>query len=307
MTGQFYDETWKINFESKLENIFYQTDFRAQKFAIRTPFSSDNKGKRTRFNRNFSEGLPIELTDRFTPKTPTRQSAYDSRWISPRTFVCNEPIDAKDLRDVLMDPSGELAKRQVESFNRKMDIDVVSAMFAAVDVGPTDGATTSTSFAADGGLTIDMTAGATYEKLLSIMQILIDREIIDQGTAHMYMSLDGSMNTAFLNELELTNSQYTDVKNAQTGLTQGWGPIEFIRYGSGGDVPDPILPVSGGVRTGYCIAPGALKFSVQKELKTDIVELTQTHYDTWSISTQMTYALCRVDARKILKVTTTAS
>ncbi len=306
MVGQFFDETWKVHFESKLHNVFYQTNFRAEKFAKRMPFSSDNKGKRVRFNRNFSEGLPVELSGRFEPKVPTSQSAYDSRWVSPHTFVDVEFVDEKDIRDILMDPTGDLAQRQTERFNRKLDIDVVAAMFANVDVGPTDGATTSTSFAADGGQIIDMTAGATYEKLLSIMQVLIDREVINQEQASMYMSLDGAMNTSFLNELELTNSQYTSVQNAETGLIQRWGPIEFIRYGSGADIPDPILPVSGGVRTGYCIAPGALQFRVQKEIKTDIIKLDQTHHNTWSISTEMTYALVRTDARKILKVTTTA-
>jgi hypothetical protein len=306
ITGNYADETALTVFDRTLEHIFFQTNFRCEKFLKRAPFSPDNKGKIKRINRIFSEGLPVELTERFTPIAPTRETKFDSRWIATQTLVATEFVDEKDIQESLLDPTGELAQRQVEAFNRKLDIDVVHAMFAPVMIGGSESVMSQLSFAADGGQIIDMTAGATYEDLLSINQTFIDREVANNGPLNKYMSIDGTMNTQFLNEIELTSGDYTRVNTIDAGEIQTAAGIEFIRFGSGTDVPDPILPVASGVRTGFCVTDKAMQFCVQQELST-LVERDPSHYDTWRIITKMRYGLLRLDARHVLKVLTTAS
>lgn len=301
ITGNFLDNTALTVFDQTLHNIMYQTNFRCEKFLKKQPA----KGKLTRVNRSFSEGLPVALTDRFTPIEPTRETRFDGRWYSTLDHVSVEYIDDKDIMESIMDPTGELARRQVEAFNRKLDIDSVAAMFAPVLVGGSEATISPVTWAAEGGTLIDMTGGATYEKLLAIKQDLIDREVINEADARMFMSLDGGMNTQLLSELELTSSLYTSAKNAEKGEITSAVGIEFIRFGSGADVPDPILPVSGGVRTGFAIADGALNMYVQKEMHT-IIDDSPVHHQTKRVRTYMRYGFLRMDVRKILKVTTTA-
>lgn len=305
ITGNYADETALTVFDRTLEHIFFQTNFRCEKFLKRMPFSPDNKGKMKRINRIFSEGLPVELTERFTPIAPTRETKFDSRWVATKVLVATEFVDEKDIQESLLDPTGELAQRQVESFNRKLDIDVINSMFAPVTIGGSESAMEVITFAADGGQIIDMTAGATYEDLLQINQTFIDREVANNGPLNKYMSIDGTMNTQFLNEIELTSGDYTRVNTIDAGEIQTAAGIEFIRFGSGSDVPDPILPVASGVRTGFCTTDKAMHFTVQQELRT-IVERDPSHYNTWRIITEMRYGLVRLDARHVLKVLTTA-
>jgi hypothetical protein len=120
------------------------------------------------------------------------------------------------------------------------------------------------------------------------------------------MSIDGTINTQLMNEIELTSGDYTRVNTIDAGEIQTAAGIQFIRFGSGSDVPDPILPVAAGIRTGFCITDSAMQFCVQQELRT-LVERDPSHYNTWRIITEMRYGFVRLDARKVLKVTTTVS
>jgi capsid protein len=306
ITGNYADETALIVFDRVLEKIFYQTQFRCEKFLKRTPFSPDNKGKMQRTNRISSEGLPVRDTGRFTPIVPTHETKWDSRWLATVTLRATEYVDEKDIQESLMDPTGELAQRQVEMFNRQLDIDTVNAMFAPVMVGASEAVMAPITFAADGGLEVDMTAGATYNDLLLINQTLIDREVANERPVKKYMSVDGAMSTQFLNEIELTSGDYTRVNTIDDGEITMAAGIEFIKFGSGSDVPDPILPVANGIRTGFLVCDDAIKFSVQKELLT-VVERDPAHYDTWRIITSMRYGMIRLDARKVMKILTTVS
>lgn len=306
ITGDYHDQTALINFDTTLHHQFYQTKFRSEPVVERRPLAPGNKGLKTRINRSHSEGLFVPETQRFSVIVPTHSTKYDARWVSTTMKHAVEFVDEKDIQEVLMDPKGEIQANMLRRLNRTWDVDCVNAMFAPVEVGGMEGQTEFLSFAADGGTTIDMTAGATYEKLLEIKETLIDREVINEGPIKLYMTIDGTMNTQFLNELELTSGDYTTANNAETGEIQTAVGITFIRYGSGSDVPDPILPVAGGVRTGYCAATGAMKFVIQDELET-IVDKDPTRHHTWRIMTYMRYGFLRMDARKILKVTTTAA
>lgn len=305
ISGNFHDATALTVFDRNLHNIMYQTNFRCEKFLQKKPFGEGNKGKLMRVNRTFSEGLPVALNDRFTPIESTRETRFDSRWVSTLDHVSVEYVDEKDIMESLMDPTGTLARSQVESFNRKLDIDSVSAMFAPVLIGGSEAAITPITWATDGGIIIDMTAGATYEKLLSIKENLIDREVINEGDVKIYMSIDGGMNTQLLSELEITSSLYNSSRNAETGEITSVVGIELIRFGSGSDVPDPILPVSGGVRTGFATSNKGMNFYVQREMDT-VIEKDPTHHQTWRVITTMRYGFLRMDARHVMKVTTTA-
>lgn len=303
--GDYHDQTALTVFDRNFQNYFYQTKFRCEKVVKRMPFGEGGRGKLERVNRRHSEGLMTAETGVFELIVPTSTSKHDARWVTTGYKHDVELVDESQMQEVLNDPMGELQKRQIERMNRTLDYDCVRAMFAPVKVGGTEATIENLTFAAGGGVTIDMTAGATYEKLLEIKETLIDREVINENDVNLYMSIDGGMNTSFLNELELTSGDYTATRNAETGEIQRALGIEFIRYGSASDVPDKILPVSGGIRTGFCATNDALRLYVQKEVHS-VVEKDPNRHHTWRIITYMRYGFLRMSERHILKVTTTA-
>ncbi len=305
--GSYADATALTKFDTQLQEIFFQTKFRCERFMDRRPFGTDNKGKLMRVPRIFSEGLPVDLDERFSPIVPTRETKWDDRWISTKTKVSVEFVDDKDIQESFMDPTGELAKRQVEAFNRKLDIDAVTAMFAPVTVGPNEANLSTLAWSADMGTVIDMTGGATYQGLLAIKESLIDNEAINEGDGvNIFLSYDGVMNTQFMSEIELTSGDYTAEDTIDAGEIQKFAGIQGIRFGSGALVPDPILPVFGGVRTGFVCTNKGMRFYVQNELDT-IVDRDPTRHQTWRIRTYMRYNFLRMDGRHVMKLLTTVS
>lgn len=299
ISGNFRDQTALTTFDSMLHKVFYQTQFRCQKFLERDVL----KGARKRVNRTFSEGLPVALDQRMTPIVQTRETEFDARWVTARTHTAVEYVSDDDILESLFDPKGELAQRQVESFNRKLDIDAVLAMFGTTEIGENGG--TFISAATDGVVTISATAGLVYERLLDIKETLIDNEVINENSVNLYMGITGQENTSLLQEIELTSGDYTTAKNAETGEIQRAVGIELIRFGGGAAVPDPILPVASGVRSTFCATNKAMKLYVQREMET-IVERDPVHHKMWRVMSYMRYGFLRMDGRHIIKVTLTA-
>lgn len=303
ISGNYADEAALTVFDQQIHKVMEQTKFRCEAFLSRMPFSPGNKGKLQRVHREFSEGMPVELTERFSPIVQTNESRFDSRWISCKQHVSVELVSDEDIQESLFDPTGRLATRQVERFNRKLDYDSVRSMFATVQTGGGEAPSSTVSFAADNGVTITATSGLTYEKMLEIKETLIDDEVINENDVNLYMGIGGPEHTNLLNEIEFTNGLYTSKKNAETGEIDEALGIKLIRFGR--NATDPILPVSGGVRTGFCITDKAMQFRVQREMET-IVDRDPTRHQTWRVRTYMKYGFLRMDGRHVMKVTYTA-
>jgi hypothetical protein len=296
-SGNFIDQTAITTFDQMLEQVFFQTNFRCQRFLEKATMV----GKRRRVNRIFSEGLPVALDNRVTPITQTNETEFDARWVTTKDHVSVEYVSEDDITEALLDPKGELAHRQVERFNRKLDIDSVNSMFGTTEIGVNGG--TFISAATDHVLTVTATGGLTYEKLLEIKEDLIDNEVINEGSVDLYMGITGQEHTDLLEEIELTNALYNSEKNAEKGEIVHALGIELIRFGR--NAPDPILPVASGVRTSFCVTNKAMRLYVQREMET-IVEKDPTLHKMWRVLSYMRYGFLRMDGRHILKINLTA-
>jgi hypothetical protein len=128
-----------------------------------------------------------EVTGRVNPAT-FDDIDHNRRKISRRRFVVNLPIDSSDVRGALQDPNGEYAKAVAAAMQRQWDRVIQDAAFANILTGR-DFETTVTA-ANDGVLTVDATAGLTYEKLLEIGQNFIDNDVdYEMGS---FLQLTGS-------------------------------------------------------------------------------------------------------------------
>jgi len=202
---------------------------------------------------------------------------HTRRKIGRRRFVVTLPIDASDVRGRMTDPQGDYAEASTRAMERQFDRVGVEAMFADVSTGRSFG--TTVAFAADGGSTINATAGTTYEKLLEIRKFWTNNEVSTDNNENLLFLNTGTEEEALMQEIELISGDFTRRSVVDGGrISEGVG-LKFITWGA--DVPNPILNVTGGTRdcaaiTGRGLCYGMSKdFSIKLEERSDLVETKQ--------------------------------
>lgn len=243
-----------------------------------------------------------ELNGRYAPVEFTEIEHW-RRKITKARFGATLPIDDTDIEERLNDPSSDYADALAYAAMRKFDKVVVSAMFADVVTG--ENFTTSVTFANDGGLTVDATAGLTYEKLLEICQNFIDNEVGNDMDVRFVMGITGDEHTDLMSEMELTSGDYSRQYVVDKGYITMANGIELVRFaanGAGGATS--VLPVSGGVRTTFCMAENAIQVAVARQWRVK-VQPRNDIYDTTQIQITGVLGAVRTEGKLIQKVTTT--
>lgn len=202
---------------------------------------------------------------------------HNRRQIRRRRFVVTLPIDASDVRGMLLDPQGPYAEASVRGMERVYDRVGVEAAFADVKTGRDFD--TTTSFSSDGGLTVTATGGLTYEKLLEIKKNWINNEIGTDIPEKMLFLLSGDELDQLMKEVELTSGDFSKQFVVDQGeITKALG-MQLIPYGA--DVPSPILSVSSTTRSNIAVTSRGLAYGLSKAMnvsiddRKDYVELKQ--------------------------------
>ena len=199
------------------------------------------------------------------------------RKIRRRRFVVTLPIDASDVRGLLLDPQGQYAAACIRAMERQFDRVGVEAAFADVQTGR-DFETTVT-FANDGGLTVNATAGLTYEKLLEIGQNWLDNEVGTDIPEPMLFLITGDEHTALMKATELTSGDFSRQFVVDKGAIAKAAGLNLIPYG--GTVQNPIIAVDSGTRDCVAVTSRGLAYGLSKEMavkvedRPDFVELKQ--------------------------------
>lgn len=216
------------------------------------------------------DGLGIvearEVNGRVVP-TVFDEISHNRRKIARRRFVVTLPIDASDTRGVLLNPEGEYAQACAKAMNRRFDRVGVEAAFANVLTGRDF--ETTIAFAADGGKTVNATAGTTYEKLLEGRRNWTNEEVGSEGIEEEFLFLmTGTEEEALMKELELTSGDFSRQMPVDNGrITHGAG-IQFKVYGA--DVTNPILDVTAGTRDCILMSGLALCYGISKDISINI-------------------------------------
>lgn len=217
-----------------------------------------------------------EVAGRISP-TVFSEISHNRRRIRRRRFEVTLPIDASDTRGVLLNPEGEYTSAVMKAMNRTWDRVGVEAAFADVQTGR-DFDTTVT-FANDGGITVNATAGMTYEKLLEIRKNWTNNEVANDNGETMHFLSTGTEEEALLKETELTSGDFSRHMFVDKGrMTEGVG-INFIHYGA--DVTNPILRVISTTRDCIAMTGRALCYGLSKDMsinikdRPDFIETTQ--------------------------------
>jgi len=217
-----------------------------------------------------------EVAGRISP-TVFSEISHNRRKIRRRRFEVTLPIDASDTRGVLLNPQEEYSGAVMKAMNRTWDRVGVEASFADVQTGR-DFENTVT-FANDGGLTVNATAGLTYEKLLEIRKNWTNNEVGNDDGETMNFLFTGTEEEALMKEIELTSGDFTRNMVVDDGrISRGVG-INFIVYGA--DVNTPILNVISTTRDCVALTGRALCYGLSKDMsitikdRPDFIETSQ--------------------------------
>jgi hypothetical protein len=217
-----------------------------------------------------------EVTGRNVPAT-FDDIQHNRRKIARRRFVINLPIDASDVRGALLNPESEYAKSVAAGMLRQYDRVIYQASFADVLTGR-DFATTVTA-ATDGVVTVDATAGLTYEKLLEIRQNFYDKDVGVDDNEQIYLTVGGREHTNLMSEVELTSGDFTRNFVVEKGKIASALGMDLVMLAS--SVQSPIIPASGGERQLLAASNRGIVLGVSKEMsikiepRNDLIETTQ--------------------------------
>ena len=242
------------------------------------------------------------LQGRFAP-VEFAEMEHWRRKITKVRFGATLPIDRQDVEERLTNPESGYAKALAMAAKRKFDKVVVDAMFADVVTG--EDFTNTVTAATDGVLTVDATAGLTYEKLLEIHENFINNEVGNDMATKFCMGITGGEHTDLMSELELTSGDYSREYVVDQGTIQkaaGINLIKFAATGAGG--ADPILSTSAGVRTSFCMAEGAICVGMARTWEIKIEDRNDL-YDTRQVKITGVLGAVRTEGKLIQKVTTT--
>lgn len=223
------------------------------------------------------------------------------RKISRRRFAVTLPIDASDVRGMLLNPQSEYAMACVRAMERVFDRIVVEALFATVYTGRN--MDTSVSFATDGGLTVTATAGLTYEKLLEINQNFIDNEVGNDAPVTKILGISGDEHTALMKETELISGDFSRQYVVDSGEIKRANGLNLVLFA--GAITNPILSVASSVRSCFALAQGGMCVGMSKEMELKIQERPDLH-ETTQVEIVFELGAVRTEGILVQKVTTTS-
>jgi hypothetical protein len=200
------------------------------------------------------------------PDIQPSQITFTRRKLSRERVVVTLEVDQRDVRGMLTDPKGDLARLCIAAIERETDRIIYDALFATVYTGRNFG--TSVSYTTDGVLSVDATAAFTYEKLLEIRANFIDNEVGNVGMTPIVIGISGDEHTDLMSEIELTSGDYTSQYVIEKGAITSALGMGLIAFGAG--VPDPILETVGGERISFALAQNGIVLGISLERKVEV-------------------------------------
>ena len=211
------------------------------------------------------------------------------------------PIDAKDTRNLLLDPDSLFAKRAVEAALRQMDRVLFEAALADVYVGR-DFTETLTA-AEDGVVTVNATAGLTYSKLLEINENFMNNDVGIDDNEEMYLVHTGREHTQLMKEQELTSGDYSRSYNVEGGRIKNAAGFQLVPFAA--NAVNPIIPVKSSQRQLFAASKRGILLGIGKDIEVKIKERDDL-VETTQVQLIMEIGAVRTEGKLIQQVNVTA-
>lgn len=269
--------------KARLAGIFPVKQMKGKEYAYDGVGSVEAQELNGRFNEvNFSE---LQIT---------------RRKIGRRRFSLTLPIDEDDVSKVLLDQEREYNRACAMAMARVHDRIGIEAALASVSTG--ENMDTTVTFASDGGQTVTATAGLTYEKLLEIVQNFIDEDVGNDMIEDFIFCIAGDEHTALMKETELISGDFDRDFNVEKGSIVNAVGMRLIKFAA--NATNPVLTVSGGVRSCVAMSTRALCYAMPKQFEIKVQERTDL-VQTNQVQVNWTLGAVRTEGVLVQKVTTT--
>lgn len=234
--------------------------------------------------------------------TAGQDIAHGRRRIRMREFRATIYLDKKDQLETLIDPQRNYAQAVARALYRKYDAIAVEAAFADVATGKDF--STTVSFATDGGLTVDATAGLVYEKLLEINENFIDNDVGTDEMEDYFLTVTGEEHTDLMGETELTSGDFVRSFSVEKGKMIMAAGLELKHFAANATVP--ILNVASSVRSNVAASKRGICVGISEELTIEIDKRPDLNNLT-QVQASMFMGAVRTEGKLVQKVTTTVT
>lgn len=298
------DQAALLNFQSSFFELAQQT--KSKLVASNAVMFAPSDGKTT----NFARIGRIELSEVNTRNPDKQYGDYnlDNRQFTKRRFTKTVVIDAKyDINELIKDPTSDILKQLNNAKERVIDRIAVAAAVGAVLTGGPDTAPVSTSASTDGVLTVDASAGLTYEKIEEIVENFINNDLPYTTFQGSVLCITGTENTDLMQEVEFINNFYITGQPVGKGMLDNAGTFRvemFAGSKNGGiTVLNPILPEGATLRSCVCLAPESVLMAMEVALND--VTRSATKVNSWDITIDLWINAMRTEGARVQIISTT--
>lgn len=233
---------------------------------------------------------------------------HGRRGVGRKEYAIDLPIDAKDARVTLVNHATEYAKAIVNAAKRQIDRIIYGAMFAPVQMWSTDSNGVSVPFGApvtfanDGGLTTDATAGLTYQTFVDIRRDFVNHDV-DLETEQLVFCGTGDEMAALMNEQKFLSADYTNQSVVDKGTLTKANGVDCKWFAA--DAPIPVIPVnSAGKRECAVFVSKGITLAVNKDVTINVKDRPDLR-DVQQISASLSMGAVRNKKGTVHQVLTT--
>lgn len=298
------DQAALQNFQDSFLELAQQT--KSKLVVSKAVMFLSSKGK----TNNLARIGRIELTEVNTrnPDKEYGDYALDNRQMTKRRFTKTITIDAKyDINELIKDPTSDILKQLNNGKERVTDRIAAAAAVGNVLVGAPDVAPTSITAAQDGVITVDATAGLTYDKITEVTENFINNDLDYSAFEGTTICVTGTENTDLMGEDEFINSLYVTGKPVEKGIMENTGTFRIAMFAgskTGGiQVINPILPE--GVTTRQCLALAPESIAMSLELALLDVQRSTAKVNSWDITIDFWINAMRTEGARVQIINTT--
>lgn len=200
------------------------------------------------------------------PDIQASQGTFTRRKMSRDRVVVTIEVDARDVRGMLSNPNADLAKMSIAAVERESDRIIYDSLFASVYTGRNFA--TTVTYTTDGVLSVDATAGFTYEKLLEIRANFMDNEVGNEGGIAVAIGITGDEHTDLMSEIELTSNDYSSQMSIDSGTIRKALGMDLVAFGA--NATNPILTTVSGERISFALSKGGVVLGISKERTVEV-------------------------------------
>lgn len=298
------DQAALLNFNNSFHQLAQQTQ--SKLVATKAITYLPSKGKTNNYGR--IGRLELAEVNTRNPDKEYGDYALDNRQFTKRRFTKTVTIDAKyDINELIKDPTSDILRQLNNAKERVIDRIAIAAAVGSVLTGAPDAAPVATSAAADGVITIDGTAGFTYDIVQAITENFINNELDYSSFRGATLAVSGSEHTDLMGEVEFINNDYITSKPVDTGMITNAGTYQvavFAGSKNGGiTVQSPILPE--GTTTRSCVALAPDSIAMAMELGDIGVTKNPLKVNSWDITIDFWINAMRTEGARVIIITTT--